>query len=120
MFLLMGILYNFLALMFLIVFSLIAVFFSTILNNYDVTTIMKISVLYEKQKDKIMRNRTRLQIYFKFFKYISLFLPYVYVFIACYTFLEMLYKWSKSKTFLEYIFKDYFELEANDFKDLEL
>ena len=120
MFLLMGIVYNLLALMFLLIFTLVAIFLSTAVNNYDLATIMKICVIYEKQQDRKIRAKTRVQIYLKFLKYISLFIPYAYLFVALYTFLDMLYKWSRHKTFLEFIFKDYFDLEANDFKDLEL
>lgn len=111
-FYLIGVGCNLLALMALILFLIVATFFSTIINNYNLSEIVRFSVAYEKQKDDLIKKMTNFQIYFKVFKIISIFLPYVYAVIACYTFLKILYQWTKRKTFLEFIFKDYFEIEV--------
>ena len=111
-FYLIGVGCNLLALMALILFLIVATFFSTIINNYNLSEIVRFSVAYDKQKDDLIKKKTTFQIYFKIFKFISIFLPYVYVVIACYTFLKILYQCTKHKTFLEFIFKDYFELEV--------
>nr|DAN54345.1 MAG TPA: hypothetical protein [Caudoviricetes sp.] len=111
-FYLIGVGCNLLALMALILFLIVVTFFSTIINNYNLSEIVRFSVAYEKQKDDLIKKKTTFQIYFKIFKIISIFLPYVYAVIACYTFLKILYQWTKHKTFLEFIFKDYFEIEV--------
>ena len=111
-FYLIGVGCNLLALMALILFLIVATFFSTIINNYNLSEIVRFSVAYEKQKDDLIKKMTNFQIYFKVFKIISIFLPYVYVVIASYTFLKILYQLTKHKTLLEFIFKDYFVIEV--------
>ena len=60
-FYLIGVGCNLLALMALILFLIVATFFSTIINNYNLSEIVRFSVAYEKQKDDLIKKMTNFQ-----------------------------------------------------------